>query len=174
MFSAIYFSLFSISLSIDPSLHLLYTLFSLKTFNPRDFRILLASNHLVCSLISLFFMHFMHLDLGFGVFEKFRGFSKLLSFCWIFGMSFCLNDLLPSCIASHEHYNSIIMHLNVCNWLCADRIGLGIAHDAFYIACHMFMHFPCIRSFFSIYLLYLNCVGTFLIVSLSPSLFYLC
>ena len=30
--------------------------------------------------------------------------------------------------------------------------------------------FSCIRSFFSIYLLYLNCVGTFLIVSLSFSL----
>ena len=30
--------------------------------------------------------------------------------------------------------------------------------------------FPCIRSFFSIYLLYLNCFRTFLIVSLSPSL----
>ena len=34
--------------------------------------------------------------------------------------------------------------------------------------------FPSIRSFFSIYLLYLNCVGTFLIVSLSPSLSSVC
>ena len=34
----------------------------------------------------------------------------------------------------------------------------------------MFMHFPCIRTIFLIYLLYLNCFGTFLIVSLSPSL----
>ena len=55
------------------------------------------------------------------------------------------------------------------NWLCAGRIGLGWAHDAFYIACHMFMHFSYIRTLFSIYLLYLKCVGTFLIVS--PSLF---
>ena len=31
----------------------------------------------------------------------------------------------------------------------------------------MFMHSPCIRTLFSIYLLYLNCFGTFLIVSLS-------
>ena len=45
-----------------------------------------------------------------------------------------------SWITSHEHYNSIIMHLVVCNWLCVGRIGLGWAHDAFYIACHMFMH----------------------------------
>ena len=34
----------------------------------------------------------------------------------------------------------------------------------------MFMHFPCICTLFSIYLLYLNCVGTFLIVPLSLSL----
>jgi len=32
------------------------------------------------------------------------------------------------------------MHLDVCNWLCAGRIGLSWAHDYFYIACHMFMH----------------------------------
>ena len=33
----------------------------------------------------------------------------------------------------------------------------------------MFMHFPCIRTFFSIYLVYLMLLGTFLIVfSLSP------
>ena len=32
------------------------------------------------------------------------------------------------------------MHLDVCNWLCIGRFGLGWAHDAFYIACHMFMH----------------------------------
>ena len=74
MFSAIRFSRFSISLSADPSLHLLNTLFSLTTFNPCDFRTLLASNHLVCSLISSFFMHFIHLDLGFGVFQN----------CWVF------------------------------------------------------------------------------------------
>ena len=35
----------------------------------------------------------------------------------------------------------------------------------------MFMHSPCIRTLFSIYLLYLNCIGTFLIVSLSLPLF---
>ena len=37
----------------------------------------------------------------------------------------------------------------------------------------MFMHSPCIRTPFSIYLLYLKCVGTFLIVSFFPSLFCL-
>ena len=48
--------------------------------------------------------------------------------------------LKTSCIASHEHYNSIVMHLDLCNWLCAGRFGLGWTHNAFYIACHMFMH----------------------------------
>ena len=78
MFNVIRFSLFSISLSTNPSLHLPDTLFSIKTINPRDFQTLLASNHLVCSLFFSFFMHFMHLDLGFGIFEKFYGFSKIL------------------------------------------------------------------------------------------------
>ena len=57
------------------------------------------------------------------------------------------------------------------NWLCAGRIGLGWAYDAISFAYHMFMHSPCIRTLFSIYLLYLNCFGTFLIVSLSLPLF---
>ena len=35
----------------------------------------------------------------------------------------------------------------------------------------MFMHFPCIRTLFSIYLLYLKLLGTFLIVFLSLPLF---
>ena len=47
--------------------------------------------------------------------------------------------------------------------LCADRFGLGWAHDAFYFACHMFMHFPCIRTLLSIYLILLMLLGTFLI-----------
>ena len=58
--------------------------------------------------------------------------------------------------------------------LCADRFGLGWAHDAISFACHMFMHFPCIRTLFSIYLLYLILLGTFLIVfsfSLSLSVY---
>ena len=53
----------------------------------------------------------------------------------------------------------------------AGRIGLGWAHDAISFAYHMFMHSPCIRTLFSIYLLYLNCFETFLIVSLSLPLF---
>ena len=53
------------------------------------------------------------------------------------------------------------------NWLCVGRIGFGWAHDTISFAYYMFMHSPCIRTLFSIYLLYLNCFETFLIVSLS-------
>ena len=55
--------------------------------------------------------------------------------------------------------------------LCVGRIGLGWAHDAISFVYHMFMHFLCICTLFSIYLLYLNCFGTFLIVFLSLPLF---
>ena len=57
------------------------------------------------------------------------------------------------------------------NWLCAGGTGLGWAHNAISVAYHMFMYSPCIRTLFSIYLLYLNCFWTFLIVSLSLPLF---
>ena len=71
------------------------------------------SLHLV-SLFSLIFMHFMFWNRGFGVFEKFWDFSKLMSFCWNFKMGCCLNKFKISCIASHKHYNSIIIHLDMC------------------------------------------------------------
>ena len=45
--------------------------------------------------------------------------------------------------------------------LCADRFGLGWAHDVICFACHMFMHFPCIRTLFLIYLIYFDCLGLF-------------
>ena len=106
--------IFSISLDLSTLIHLLNTFFSLKTFNPHDFWPFLGSNHLVWSLFLSFFMHFMNLDLGFGASEKFWCFSKLLSYCWNFGMGFWLNEFKTSCIASHMHYNYIFMHLDVC------------------------------------------------------------
>ena len=79
-------------------------------------------------------------------------------------------------LKSHAlHHISIITVLScildVCNWLCAGRIGLGWAHDAISFADHMFIHSPCIHTLFSIHLLYLNCFGSFLIVSLFLPLF---
>ena len=77
--------------------------------------------------------------------------------------------LKTSCIASHEHYNSIDMHLDVCNWLCTDRFGLGWAHDAIFFACHMFMHSNAYILYFHYILIYLNCLGLFWLF-FSPSL----
>ena len=55
--------------------------------------------------------------------------------------------------------------------LCVQRFGLGCAHNAICFACHMFMHFPCIHTLFSIYLLYLNCLELFWLSFLSLPLF---
>ena len=43
----------------------------------------------------------MFWNLGFGVFEKFWGFSKLMSYFWNFGMGFHLNEFKTLYIASH-------------------------------------------------------------------------
>ena len=48
-------------------------------------------------------------------FWGFWGFSKLMRYCWNFGLVFEDLILKTSCIALHLHYNSIIMHLDVCN-----------------------------------------------------------
>ena len=79
-------------------------------------------------------------------------------------------------LKSHAlHHISIITYYHAFRCVQIDCVlvglGLGWAHDAIFFACHMFMHSPCIRTLFSIYLLYLNCFGTFLIVSLSLPLF---
>ena len=55
--------------------------------------------------------------------------------------------------------------------LCADRFGLGWAHYAICFACHMFMHFPCIHTFFSLYVILLLLLGTFFIFLFSLPLF---
>ena len=55
--------------------------------------------------------------------------------------------------------------------MCAGKIGLGWAHDVFIIACHMLVHFPCIRTILFSILLILICAWYFFsCLSLSPSL----
>jgi len=61
------------------------------------------------------------------------------------------------------------MHLDVCNWLYAGRFGLGWAHDAISVACHMFMHSHAYVPSFQYILIYLNCWGLFWF-SFSPTL----
>ena len=55
--------------------------------------------------------------------------------------------------------------------LCADRFGLGWAYDAFSFACHMFMHFSCIRTSFQYTWYIWNCLGLFWLSFLSLPLF---
>ena len=62
------------------------------------------------SFLSLF-MHFIHLDLGFWVFENSLWFLKIDEFFFEnFWVGFCLNDPICLCIASqlHFHYVSCI------------------------------------------------------------------
>ena len=66
------------------------------------------------------------------------------------------------------------MHLDVGNWLCASRIRLGSAHDAFYIACHMFMHSHAYVLSLQYILIYLNYIWDFSdCLSLSLSLLFM-
>ena len=70
----------------------------------------------------------MHLDLGFGLFDKFWGFSKLMKVLGNFWVGCYLFEFKTSCIASHEYYNNVSCILDVCllcAMLCAGRFGLG-------------------------------------------------
>ena len=60
-------------------------------------------------------MHFILCNLSFWDFYKIWGFQNQRGFCEIFGIGFEDLILKTSCIAAHEHYNSIVMHLDVCN-----------------------------------------------------------
>ena len=108
--------LISIDLSLDTSVFSPPKPFSLTpNLFPWDSQAFSSFSSLGKLLISFIYMHFMFWNLGFGVFEKFWGFSKLMKFCWNFGLVFEDLILKTSCIALHLHYNSIIMHLDVCN-----------------------------------------------------------
>ena len=104
----------------------------------------------------------MFWNLGFGVFENFWGFSKLLSFCWNFGM--VLKDLILKSRALHHISIITVLSciLDVCNWLCAEPMMQFLLH----VTCSCISHAYVL--FFSKYLLYLNCFGAFLIISFFP------
>ena len=60
-------------------------------------------------------MHFIHIDLGFWVFENFLGVFKIGEvFLQNFWDGFCLNDLKCSCIASNFHFNNVSCIIDVC------------------------------------------------------------
>ena len=77
------------------------------------FKVFLSFSSLGVFLISHF--HAFHvLKPRFWGFWKNLGFFKIDEFLLKFGMGFYLNEFKISWTASHKHYNSIIMHLDVC------------------------------------------------------------
>ena len=120
----LYKELFWFQISHPRSLLTVFKLFTFQThFSlskpslPRDFRPILASNHMVWPFYLSFFMHFMHLDLGFG-FEKFLSFSKLMNVLCNFWVGCYLIEFKTSCIASHEHCNNVSCIIDVCFIFC--------------------------------------------------------
>ena len=173
---AILVSLLLISLDTSVSSHLPNTFFSLYTSFLRDFR---SQNHLL-SFGLIFFthsiMHFTFSVLTFGIFDKLWGFSKLMEFLWNFWIGLCENDFQSSCIASHVHYNTASCILDVCLrcWNDCVLVELDWAKPMMFLL----LHITCSWIFMHIYLQififwYIDCVGTFLLVSLSPSLLIL-
>ena len=124
---------------------------------------------MVC-LFSLIYMHFMFWNLGFRVFEKFWGFSKLMSYCWNFGMGVCLNEFKISCIASHKNYNSY--HAFRCVQIDYVLVGLDWAepmmHFLLHVTCSWIPHAYVLYFQYTCYIL--NVLGLFWL-SLSLPLF---
>ena len=115
IFSLCNSQLISVDLSLDTSVFSSPKPLSLTpNLFPWDSQVFSSFSSLGKLLISFIYVHFMFWNLGFGVFEKFWDFPKLMSYCWNVGIGFCLNEFKTSCIASNKHYNSIIMHLDVC------------------------------------------------------------
>ena len=147
----------SISLDLSAPVHLLNHYLSLQTSFPSDFQAFSRfSLHLVC-LFSLIYMHFMFWNLGFGVFWKILGFFKI-------------NELL---LKFWDGFFKIIMHLDVCKFIVCWYVWIGLSPWC-NLFCISHVHAsPCIRTPFSIYLLYLNCLELFWLFLSSPSPSYL-
>ena len=125
-----------------------YFLLSLKSLLQSVSQPIPSKIHLVNDLDSLSFMHFMHLDLRFGVLKFF--FWVFEFFCEIYGLGFV--NLISYDHALHPHCIITMFHayLDVCDWLLllsVVRFRLGDPYDALKFSCHLFMRFSCIRSF---------------------------
>ena len=133
------------------SFHLPNTLFSLKTSYPLGFRPRLSISPLVCSLNPSFFMHFTHLDLGFGFSLNFGIFENWWVFCELFGLGFVYlilydHALHSICIFTIFHAFRCVF---ICSKLCANRFGLGWTHDAiFFCISHVHAFFMHMYHFF--------------------------
>ena len=95
-----------------------------------------------------------------------------MKFLQNFWFGFCLNDLKCSCITSHLHFFKWFMHfrcvLTMLKWYVL--VGLDWAEPMMFLLLHVTCSciFSCIPFF---YLFYIKCVGNFLFVPLSLSLF---
>ena len=121
-------------------------------------------------------MHFMFSDLTFGIFDKLQGFSKVMEFLWNFWVGLCEKDFQSSCIASHMHYNTTSCILDACLRCWNDYVLVGL--DWVEPIMFLLLYITCSCVFINTYLQffifwYTNCVGAFLLVSLSPSLLLL-
>ena len=137
-------SFLSFSLDRNLSFHLLNTLFPLKTSNPHDFRPNLVSNHLVWSLYPSFFMHFKHLDLGFGFLWNFWGFWKLMNILWNFWVRCYVFEAKCSCIASHLHFHNV-SYIYMCDYMLKNCVLLGL--DWVEPMMHLILHVTCSCTF---------------------------
>ena len=94
--------LISLDLSLDTSLFSLpNVLISLQSLFLKDSSSFVKNFFTWQASNPFTFTHSTFWNLGFGVFEKFWGFSKLMSYYWNFGMRFHLNEFKISYIASH-------------------------------------------------------------------------
>ena len=167
---AIRSSLLSISLSFFQTFHLPNLPYSLQTSSLGILKLSSSLSSLGKLLISFIYMHFMFWNLRFRVFDNFCGFSKLMKYCWNFGLVFKDLFLKTSCIALHLHYNNIIMHLDLCILFVCWWDWIGLSPWCIYFACHMFMHYPCICTSFHIFLLLWTVLELFWLFLSFPSL----
>ena len=148
------------------------TFFLLFSSFPLGFQPGLCISPLVWSLNPSFFMHFTHLNLGFGFSWNFLGFLKIDEyFVKFLGWVLCFWCY----IIMHFHFISIFTMFHafrcvfICWKLCVNRFGLGWTHDAFLLTHHMFMHFSCIRTLSFLSILCWVVMLCFLFLSLSLS-----
>ena len=127
--------------SLDPN-----TYFSPISFFPLIFQPYPSFNFLVSVLNPLFFtffMHFMHLDLGFLVLENFGVFVFLLNFLgWVLFIV-----ITCSWITFYVHYNIVSCILGLSDWfflVSVVRLDWVFAYNAIYFCTSYAYALPCI------------------------------
>ena len=100
---------------------------------------------------------------------KILGIFKIKEVFAKFWDGFCIFDLKTSCIASHVHYNTASCILDLCLlcWKDCVLVGLDWAEPMMFLLLHITCSFIFMRTYFKFSVfLYIDCIGTFLIISL--------